>query len=245
MNNNIYLIGDIHGDWRLLEYLCKDLTENDIVIQLGDHGINYYGGSHRDENMKKKIAKLKPTFIFLRGNHDRSLKDFENKLGYKLVHIQNDIIKGTFYLDEKFPNQLFLPRYDIFEVLGNRFLAISGSYSVDKNFRIMNGWNWFEDEQLSEDEKNEILETINTYEDWKSVDYIISHTCPFKYRPIHLFLDCIDQSQVDNSMEFFLEQVEEMVDYKHYFFGHFHATERLWDKGYMIYMDIKNLKDFD
>ena len=108
MNNNIYLIGDIHGDWRLLEYLCKDLTENDIVIQLGDHGINYYCGSHRDENMKKKIAKLKPTFIFLRGNHDRSLKDFENKLGYKLVHIQNDIIKGTFYLDEKFPNQLFI-----------------------------------------------------------------------------------------------------------------------------------------
>ena len=245
MNNNIYLIGDIHGDWRLLEYLCKDLTENDIVIQLGDHGINYYGGSHRDEQMKKKIAKLKPTFIFGLGNHDRSLRDFEQKLNYERKFIQNDIIKGEFYYDGNFPNQLFLPRYSMFEVLGKKFLGIWGSYSVDKYFRLMNGWNWFEDEQLSEDEKSEILETINTYEDWKSVDYIISHTCPFKYRPIHLFLDGIDQSQVDNSMEFFLEQVEEMVDYKHYFFGHFHATERLWDKGYMIYMNIKNLKDFD
>lgn len=240
--SEIYLIGDIHGDWRVLEYLCKDLKEDDIVIQLGDHGINYYGGSHRDEQMKKKIAKLKPTFVFLTGNHDRNPSSLVQN---KQKKIKNDIIKGTFYLDEKFPNQLFLPRYDIFEVLGNRFLAISGSYSVDKNIRLINGWNWFDDEQLSEDEKNDILETINTYEDWKSVDYIISHTCPFRYRPTHLFLDFINQDEVDNSMEYFLEQVEDIVDYKHWFAGHFHSTERLWNKGYMLYMDIKNLKDFN
>ena len=90
---SVYLLGDIHGDWRTVTYLCKNLTKNDIVIQLGDHGINYYG-TGQDDNLKKKIAKLNCTFIFLTGNHDRRASNFKN---YSLTKIERNGIKGNFY----------------------------------------------------------------------------------------------------------------------------------------------------
>ena len=232
----VYLLGDIHGDWRILTYLCKKLNKDDIVIQLGDHGVNYYG-TGQDDNLKKKIAKLDCTFIFLTGNHDVRSSKFK---GYSLTEINNDEIKGSFYVNGKYPNQLFTPMFGVMEIKDNKMLFLCGSYSVDKWFRIQNGWNWFEDEQLSEDEKLEVLDLIT--ED-NSFDYVLSHTCPYKYQPTHLFLDCIDQSSVDNSMEYFLQDVESQINYEHWFFAHFHSTEKCWDKGTMIYENLIPLEE--
>lgn len=233
---SVYLLGDIHGDWRTVTYLCKNLTKNDIVIQLGDHGINYYG-TGQDDNLKKKIAKLNCTFIFLTGNHDRRASNFKN---YSLTKIEKNGIKGNFYYNGSYPNQLFCPMFGIMEIENNKMLILSGSYSVDKWYRLQNGWNWFEDEQLLEDEKIEVLELI---EKENTFDYVLSHTCPYKYQPTHLFLDGIDQSSVDNSMEYFLQDVESQINYNHWFFGHFHNTEKCWDRGTMIYEDLIPLEE--
>lgn len=232
----IYLLGDIHGDWRMVTYLCKNLNKNDIVIQLGDHGINYYG-TGQDDNLKKKLAKLNCTFIFLTGNHDRRASNFKN---YSLTEIARNGIKGKFYYNGSYPNQLFCPMFGVMEVENNKMLILSGSYSVDKWYRLQNGWNWFEDEQLSEDEKIEVLELI---EKENTFDYVLSHTCPYKYQPTHLFLDGIDQSSVDNSMEYFLQDVESQINYSHWFFGHFHNTEKCWDKGTMLFQNLIPLEE--
>jgi 3-oxoacid CoA-transferase subunit A len=232
----IYLLGDMHGDWRKITYLCKNLTKNDIVIQLGDHGVNYYG-TGQDDNLKKKIAKLDCTFIFLRGNHDRNHSQFK---GYSFTDFDKGGIKGKFYINGKYPNQLFTPMYGMMEIKDNKMLFLCGSYSVDKWYRIHNGWNWFEDEQLSENEKLEVLEILESQNDF---DYVLSHTCPYKYRPTHLFLDSIDQSTVDNSMEHFLQDVESQINYRKWFFGHFHNTEKCWDKGMMIYENLIPLEE--
>ena len=230
----VYVIGDLHGDYVRFQYYCENLTENDIVIQLGDHGCFYHSKKLNDQTAYQ-MSQVKPRVIFLRGNHDRYIKTVQ---GMKTV-ILNDEIKGGFYHNEKYPNLYFCDMYTCFEIKGKKFMAISGSYSVDKWYRLQNNWNWFEDEQLTEDEKME----FKTFAFGQSVDYILSHTCPYQYRPTHLFLPMIDQSTVDNSMEHFLTEVENNLGYDKWFFGHYHGDEQMWDKGYMLYYKIKQIME--
>lgn len=60
----IYYTGDIHGDPFWVIRFCKKyrLTENDVVIILGDVAANYYGDD-RDSITKKALSRLKPIFF--------------------------------------------------------------------------------------------------------------------------------------------------------------------------------------
>jgi len=46
-----------------------------------------------------------------------------------------------------------------------RVLTIGGAYSVDKQHRLSNGWRWFENEQLSEEERADIEDKLMPYYD--------------------------------------------------------------------------------
>lgn len=60
----IYFTGDIHGEpWGIKKFCTRmKLTNEDIVILLGDVGVNYYGDT-RDEYRKTVLAGLAPTFL--------------------------------------------------------------------------------------------------------------------------------------------------------------------------------------
>ena len=51
----VYITGDIHGEvHRVLEMIDKyEITPNDILVILGDVGMNYYGNKKGDRNRKK------------------------------------------------------------------------------------------------------------------------------------------------------------------------------------------------
>lgn len=99
-----------------------------------------------------------------------------------------------------------------------------------------------DDSKLKLPEEDKIF--VKNFYYGKKMDYILSHTCPYKYRPTHLFLPQIDQSTVDTTMEIFLDDVEQNIEYDQYYFGHYHGDERLWDKGCMLYYKpIKILED--
>lgn len=228
--SKIYIMGDTHGDWRKMQNLCQNMTEEDIVIHVGDHGVNYYG-NYRDENLKKKISKMNPTFILMCGNHDR----FEIKNYNKIK--KNDIIKGEFFIEEQYPKILHCPKINTFSINNINFLTLGGAYSIDKDYRIKMGWNWFPNEQISAEAMSNFKETHQKYK----TDIIISHTCPEKYEPKHLFLPFVDQSTVDKRTEKFLDWVEENIEYKQWYLGHYHANEQLWDNGYMLFENIKEV----
>ena len=40
-----YITGDTHGDFRRIKEFCRlaDTTAEDVIVILGDAGINYYG----------------------------------------------------------------------------------------------------------------------------------------------------------------------------------------------------------
>ena len=119
-------------------------------------------------------------------------------------------------------------------------MTFGGAYSIDKDFRLKMGWHWFVKEQIPQDQMDKFKKTNKGM----STDYIISHTCPKKYEPTHLFLPFVDQSGVDKRTEEFLNWVNENINYKQWYFGHFHANEQLWDKGYMVFENIKEIDEF-
>lgn len=51
----IYITGDTHRDFNRIKEFCKKLntTKDDIMIILGDAGINYYGNENGDVKLKK------------------------------------------------------------------------------------------------------------------------------------------------------------------------------------------------
>ena len=54
-------------------------------------------------------------------------------------------------------------------------------------------------------------------------DVVLSHTCPYSWRPTDLFLKGVDQSTVDNTMELWMDELKDTFIWDHYFFGHYHA----------------------
>ena len=93
---------------------------------------------------------------------------------------------------------------------------------MDKFYRLSHGYGWWEDEQTSDEIKAYVERQIAE----KHFDVILSHTCPFKYEPTEVFLPMIDQSTVDAGTEHWLDKIEEAVEYKAWFCGHWHIDKR-------------------
>ena len=143
---------------------------------------------------------------------------------------------GKVYIEDEYPNLIFAKNGEIYNIENNRFLVIGGAYSVDKYYRLKNKLNWFKDEQLTNKEKKDIINKCTG----EKVDYILSHTCPYKYIPREAFLPGIDERLVDNSMEYFLDKIEEIVSYDKWYCGHYHISKEI-DKLEFLYYDIKEL----
>lgn len=230
MKQNWFLLGDIHGDTAPIEYfyihnkdrLKLDECENYIIL-LGDVGCNYSITGKRDWELKKYMSRLPFTFICLRGNHEARVTDVIELYPDKWTKVNK--YDGTIYVEKEFPNIEYLSDIPaIYKFSDYKTLSIPGAYSIDKQIRLRNGWQWFENEQLSEDEMQYGRELIKAEH---SVDLVISHTCPIAFEPRDLFLTSIDQSTVDKTMELYLGEIETTLDYKRWAWGHYHA-DRLY-----------------
>ena len=142
---------------------------------------------------------------------------------------------GKVYIEDDYPNLLFAVDGEIYNLNGCQTLAIGGAYSVDKFYRLSRGWKWWEDEQPSPAIKARVEHAL-TERSWR-VDAVLSHTVPLKYEPVEVFLPQIDQSQVDKSTEKWLNTIEERLEYKHWYAGHYH-TEKKIDKLSIMFESI-------
>lgn len=214
-----YLTGDTHGVFnRILDFSLKmETTKEDVLIILGDVGLNYYLNK-RDIGNKKLVSQLELTLFCIKGNHEKYPETLPN---YK-AKIWNG---GEVFYEEEFPNILFAKDGEIYNFNGKECLVLGGAYSVDKFYRLSRGFSWFEDEQPSDELKKKVNEMIKTN---NSFDYVLSHTCPFDTMPRHLFLSFIDQSTVDNSTENWLQYISENISFDKWYFGHFHDD---WTNG--------------
>ena len=111
---------------------------------------------------------------------------------------------------------------------------------MDKHYRLLRGYGWWEDEQPSEEIKRYVEQQVKE----KPFDVILSHTCPFKYEPVEMFLPGIDQSTVDDSTEKWLDKIEESVDYKAWYCGHWHINKRI-DKMHFLFHGFETNQDLN
>ena len=222
----IYITGDTHRDFRRLNNLC--LSTNDMIIVLGDAGINYYL-NEEDYKYKQYLSKFKIKIFCIRGNHEERPEKINT---YK----ETDMFGGKVFVEDEYPNLIFAKDGEVYDIDGKSVLVIGGAYSVDKNYRILYGHQWFKDEQLSKNEMKNILNKVKG----KHFDIVLTHTAPFKYEPKEVFMSGIDQSKVDKSMEHFLDEIEENISYDKWYCGHYH-TEKQIDKIEFMYGRIKKL----
>lgn len=227
---SIYITGDVHGDFFELQQWCcaMELKKSDIIVILGDVALNYFGG-WKDYKRKKKANALGPEIFCIHGNHEMRPEDAGC---YELI----DWYGGKVWQQPEFPNLIFAKDGEIYDLDGKKVIVLGGAYSVDKYYRLAHDYQWFPNEQPSAEIKKfaeEQLAKVN----WK-VDTAFSHTCPYKYRPLEAMIHGIDQSTIDTTTEEWLDLIEDKLDYKKWYCGHWHINKRI-DKMEFLFHDVR------
>ena len=231
----VYLTGNIHGNVRDALWLIQkhQITHRDILVLLGDVGLNYYGNDQGDKKRKRLLDFAGVPILCIHGNHEERPFNIQS-YGEITWH------DGIVYVEEKYPNLLFAKDGEIYDLEGHTAIAIGGAYSVDKFYRLRNGMNWFPDEQPSAEIKQNVEQRLSN-RDWK-IEVVLSHTCPQKYVPIEAFMPGLDQSLVDHSTEEWLDYLESELNYKAWFCGHWHIDKRI-DKMHFLMHGLEALSE--
>ena len=189
-------------------------------------------GNKRDQRFKQALNSLGPTLFCVYGNHEQRPNTFPS-------YLDKSWRGGSVWFEEAYPNLLFPKDGEIFTLAGLQHLVIGGAYSVDKFYRLSRGYGWWSDEQPSEEIKAYVEKQIASHK----IDVVLSHTCPYKYEPTEVFLPFIDQSTVDASTEHWLDKIEDSLNYKAWFCGHWHVNKRI-DKMHFLFHDFESADQF-
>lgn len=234
---DVYITGDTHGDFHHIWRFAKKIGikrrpqgEESLCVVLGDAGLNYDGDS-RDITRKNRASQIPLTFLCVHGNHE--MRPYEAE-GYEPVEWYG----GMVYRQREYPRLLFARDGEIYDINGKSSLVIGGAYSVDRLWRIRHGYPWFPSEQPNDEIKRRVEEKLDSV-GWR-VDVMLSHTCPLKYEPVEAFLPGLNQDLVDKSTERWLDTIEDRLDYRCWYCGHFHINKEI-DRVTFLYHDIRVL----
>lgn len=230
--------GDTHSwHWiseRLLLLHRKGYKPADTaLIILGDTGLNYWLDETEYE-AKEFINDFGYTIYCVRGNHEERPENIST-----MIRAWDNEVQGWIMYEEVAPLIRYFLDGEVYKINGQRTLIIGGAYSIDKSYRIAAGFKWFPQEQLSQEE----MENIENRYKGQVFDLILSHTCPYSWRPTDLFLEGFDQTFVDNSMELWMNEFKDMIDYDVWAFGHYHDDRLVRPGVVMLYEEIINLDD--
>ncbi len=232
----IYITGDKHGDMEFVRGFCNDhpdISREDVLIILGDAGINY-SLNRQERKVKKMLSGLPVTLMCIHGNHEERPYNIK---GYQEI----SRFDGIVYQQKRYPNILFCKDGENYRIGNRRLFVLGGAYSTDKHFRLENGWEWFESEQPGPDARNNAEKTMKENDCF--FDLVLSHTCPRKYLGNELRHVYTDDHEVDYSTEDWLDGIENRITYNHWYFGHFHKDRDLNQKVTVMYDKVIGIDD--
>ncbi|MBN2222591.1 MAG: metallophosphoesterase [Vallitaleaceae bacterium] len=221
----IFLTGDTHGNMDISKlgnrrfFEGKELDKNSIVIILGDFG-NVWFQNNEDKYWLNWLNDKPYTVCFIDGNHENHdlLNSYEVKewMGGK-VHIICDSV-------------IHLMRGQVFELEGLRFFTMGGGFSTDQAYR-KEGVSWWKNELPNLEEYNEAKRNLERY-DWK-VDYVLSHTTSMM-----VMQNQLNYVKEDTELNRFFDLLEKQLEFRHWYFGHFHQDTKLDEKHTVVYNKI-------
>lgn len=226
----IFVTGDTHGlqDFQKLHIFAGEhpfLTKNDYVIIAGDFGAIWSESTIAEE--LRYYTRLPFTVLFVDGNHENfdllNSYPVENWKGGKVHKIRPDIIH--------------LMRGQVFEIEGNTIFTFGGATSIDK-FMRREGISWWAQELPSFEELDEGFANLKRYNN--KVDYIITHSCgqrALTYPQLRIAAG-IKTACPESHL---LSNFEDVVKFKHWYFGHFHIDAKISDKYTALYQDVVEL----
>lgn len=225
-------VGDTHGD---VEYKLSDerlpdsfLNSNEAkyLFICGDFGVIWRNSIEQEE--KLKWLKNRNFFVcFIDGNHENFdiLESFPVEFwnGGKVHRICDNIFH--------------LMRGQVFTILDKKIFTFGGANSIDKHIRIPN-ISWWPREMPSEAEYLEGLRNLKNANN--KIDIIITHTCSTRtlYNlPASIF--GANKPQID-SLNKYLDLIENTVSFKLWVFGHFHIDMEVDDRHVVLYQEFLN-----
>ena len=246
----IYITGDCHSDFRRFSTKIfteqKEMTKDDYVIICGDFG-GVWDKDRESSREKYNLDWLDSksfTTLFIDGNHENfdRLDAFpvEEWHDGKVHKIRNSVIH--------------LMRGQIYEIQGKSFFVFGGASSHDidggilelddpdfhrRKKRLNREWipyrinhvSWWEQEIASD---AEMLEGVmNLQKHGNEVDYIITHCCATSIQALLSLGGYEPDKQTD-----YLEKIRQQVQYKKWFFGHYHDNKQVTADDLLLYEQI-------
>lgn len=251
MIKNWIVTGDTHGGMSTITRIgninrnMNCIPEESAIIILGDAGLNFFLNG-TDKKYKKTLNNMGYPIYCVRGNHEERPENIPG-----MVLIEDENVNNAVWIQEEFPNIRYFVDGNEYNIGGHSTLVIGGAYSIDKWYRLARAGyapseaetanpkkcGWFKDELLTKEEMSAISDNVNG----KHFDFVLSHTCPHSWEPTDLFLNGIDQSQVDKSMEIWMDDLKNKIDWRIWLFGHYHADRIERPYVEQMYMDYENI----
>ena len=213
----IAVSGDTHGDtdfWKLGNPALRSVLGGDLpqfLIICGDFGVPWSNNpDDEQDNYLRKWYEDKPyEIIVCPGNHEN----------YDRIALMPEEIYHGGRVRRYAKNIVMVERNQVLDIEGSLFYFFGGANSIDKMYRQPNVSWWPQELSTYADdaEMREVLKAI------KSVDYVISHTCPESQISnfTHDMAKLYDADPTRGSLQYLLEK----LNFTHWYFGHFHRDK--------------------
>lgn len=229
----IYITGDIHGGFDLAKIqqwtFGQTLTRSDYLIVAGDFGYPW-DFSEAEEEEIRMLEQGPYTVLFIDGNHERfdllNERPVEEWKGGRVQRLR----KGS-------PIR-HLMRGEVYNLDGNTLFTFGGADSIDKALRDP-GYDWWPCEMPSAEEYAHARDTLAKV-NWQ-VDYVITHTCSDRMLSAALYPEVGWDAPNTDELTGFLDELEDKLEFKHWYFGHMHVDRDLGEKHTLLFNEIVEL----
>ena len=229
MKNSIFVTGDIHGDIRrILNIPDEGLTKNDIVIVLGDFGV-IWNNINITNMALELLGNKKFTTAFLDGNHEN----------FNMINDMQEIIEWNGGRAGILPfGIIHLLRGEIYNI-NNKIIGIcGGANSIDKAWRV-EGESWWKEEEISDSDIANFEANLLKYNN--KIDIMLTHDIPVSILPTVKIYSGINNDNMVSNSQLQLEKIDQMVDIKKWYFGHWHIDKEINDKYECFFKNIKEV----
>lgn len=254
----IYVTGDTHSSFRRFARKQREkmpffLTEKDYMIVCGDLGLLWRKDRELEYNLDW-FSRIPFTLLWVQGNHENYNMIAEYPLetwnGGKVRHIIRDKI-------------ILLERGQVFQIEDKTFFTFGGASSHDIQggvldrtdpayemlkfealkkklpYRILNESWWKQElpteEEMQEGRKN--LEKVNY-----KIDYVISHcmstTMQETLEALYCSFGFSHRCYEADILTDYFEELEQKLQYKHWYCGHYHVNQNADEKHTVLYEKI-------